>query len=295
MMESIMKRFLILSFLLIISATISRADWPLFHGDLERTGFSSISTTAGLVELWQADLGSPVYISPVVADGKVYVSTADARLFAFDAFTGVQLWQATPGSWLEASPTVFEGRLYLPCVDHFVYCYDAGDGSLLWEVETGSWVESSPLAFDGKVYVGGSDHQFYAFDALDGSLLFSIESEFDVITAPSTDGQNIFYAGDDEQIHAVTPDGAPLWTASAGGAVYGAPVVAEGKIIYASVANGSGLSLNRLAALSIATGAEIWSRNFEEYEFLYGTPAVAYGNVYIGDFQGSVYACNLDD
>ncbi len=290
-----MKRiFLIPTFILLVWGSAA-ADWPLFHGDDQRTGYYPESTTAGLVDLWQADLGSPIYVSPVISDGSVFISTADARLFALDEATGATIWQINLGSWSEASPTVSAGRIFVPCVDHRLYCLDAQTGAVIWVAETKSWIESSPLVFAGKVLLGGSDHHFYAFDQDDGSLLFSLPSDYDVITAPSTDGQNIFYGGDDGKIRSVTPDGVVIWTADAGGAVYGAPAAAEGKVVYGSIANGEGSSFNRLAALDASSGTEIWRQDFDGYEFLYGTPTVAYGNVYIGDFQGNVRAFDLDD
>lgn len=271
------------------------ADWPLFHGDLARTGYSPEVTTAGLVELWQIDLGSPIYGSPVIAEGKIYVSVADAHLYAFDAASGNPVWQIEPGSWLESTPTIDQNRLYFGCVDHAVYCVDALSGSAFWQYETESWVESSPLVFDGKVFIGGMDHHLYVFDAIDGTLQYMIQTTGDVLTVPATDGSSVFFSGDDEKIHAITASGTSLWTVDAPGPVYGAPVSAEGKVLYGTIANGQGLSYNRLVALDAGTGGQIWQHEFVEYDFLYGTPTVGYGNVYIGGFQGAVYAFDLDD
>ncbi len=270
-----------------------QADWPLFHGNSARTGLSTEITTAGLVDLWTVDLGSAIYTSPVVADGRVYISTADARLIALNANTGSILWQQTLGSWTESTPAVAGGRIYLGCNDHKVYCFDALTGSLLWLATTASWVESSPLVFNNQVYMGGMDHHLYAYQALTGNLNFAIPTDGDMLTAPSTDGTNVFFSGDDEKIHAITPSGSPVWTTIADGAVYGAPVAAEGKIIYGSVANGQGIAINRLKALNANTGASIWQHDFAEYDFLYDTPAVGYGHVYVGGFQGAVYAFDL--
>ncbi|MFH1862722.1 MAG: PQQ-binding-like beta-propeller repeat protein, partial [bacterium] len=270
-------------------------DWHMFHGNNARTGFSSENTTAGLVPLWTANLGSAIYNSPIVADGRLFITTTDARLIAFDPNAGTVLWQTTLGSWADGAPMVSDGRLYIGCVDHRVYCFNASTGALNWVAQTGSWVESSPLVFAGKVYIGSMDHRFYAFNALTGAQVFSIPTEGDVLTAPSTDGQNVYFAGDDEQIHAITQTGGTLWTVAAGGAVYGAPLAAEGKIVYGSIANGEGLSYNRLRALDASTGAQVWQQQFGEHDFIYGTPAVGYGNVYMATFQGTVYAYDLDN
>lgn len=280
----------------VLAATaMGQPQWPLFHGDMARTGFSSGTTTAGLVELWDTDLGSAVYTSPVAAGGRVYISTADARLVALEAATGNLLWQDTLPSWSESTPAVSGGRIYLGCNDHKIYCLDAATGGSLWQALTQSWVESSPLVFDGKVYIGGMDHHFYAWDAVTGAPVFSIQAGGDLLTAPSTDGQKVFFSGDDEKIHAVTPTGSALWTQEAPGAVYGAPVVAEGKIVYGSIANGGGLSYNRVKAINAATGASLWQYDGGQNDFFYATPAAGYGNVYLPGFQGTVRAFDLDD
>ncbi|TKJ40641.1 hypothetical protein CEE37_06670 [candidate division LCP-89 bacterium B3_LCP] len=290
-----MKRTVILSIILTLSINIAHADWPLFHGDLARTGYSSETTTAGLVELWSVDLGSAVYTSPVVADGEVYLSTTNAQLYAFDQETGVQLWQVPLGSWLDVPPTFHQNKLFFGSNDHKVYCLDAQSGNVLWQAQTGSWVKSSPLVFDGKVFVGSSDHHFYAFDINTGTELFRIPLNGDVITAPSTDGTDVFFAGDDEMIHAITTNGNSLWSVSMGGAVYCAPVCAENKIIYGTIANGEGLSYNRIVALDAANGSQVWMQQLAQYDFLYGTPAVGYGSVYIPDCQGTVHAYDIND
>ncbi|RJP78425.1 MAG: T9SS C-terminal target domain-containing protein [Candidatus Zixiibacteriota bacterium] len=290
-----MKRLILLSLLLGLPLPAARADWPLLHGNPARTGHNPEITTAGLVHLWEADLESPVYASPVMAAGRVYVGTADARLVCLDAATGATLWQQMLGSWSEGAPAVAGGRIYLGASDHKVYCFDAVTGAPLWQAVTGSWVESSPLVFQDQVYVGGMDHRFRAYQAATGNPVFSLVTDGDVRTAPSTDGQNVFFSGDDEMIHALTPAGAPLWTVTAPGAVYSAPVAAEGKVVFGSIANGGGLSFNRLTAVSSTTGAVVWQRDFGPMDFRYAAPAVGYGAVYTAGFQGSVSAYDLDD
>jgi outer membrane protein assembly factor BamB len=270
------------------------ASWPLFHGNDARTGYSSEITTAGLVALWDVDLGSPIYVSPVVSEDRVFIGTADARLLALNPATGAVLWSVNLASWSESTPAVANGQLFFGCNDHKVYSLNAATGGVLWQAQTSSWVESSPLVFSGKVYIGGMDHKLYAYDAASGALTFSITTNGDVLTAPATDGQDVFFAGDDEMIHAITSTGGALWTVPAGGAVFGAPVAADGKIVYGSIANGQGGSYNRVRALNASTGAQVWLYESTQYDFFYGTPAVGYGNLYVGGFQGTVIAFDLD-
>jgi len=290
-----MKRYTFATIILLFAASIASASWPIFMGNDARTGFTDDVTTAGLVESWQLDLESPIYISPVTSNSMVHVATADGRLVGILKDTGQLVWETQLPGWLEQAPTRYYNFLYFGCTDHLVYCAGASDGYVPYTFETGSWVESSPLVYQDEVYVGSSDHKFYKLTYNGLELQFALEMAYDVITAPSVAGDYICFGGDDEKIHAVDASGTEIWRANAGGAVYGAPMYTDGKVIYASVANGQGTTFNRIGALDAVSGIQIWMNQYDQYNFFYGSPAAAYGNVYIGDYQGWIRALNEAD
>ena len=68
------------------------ADWPLFRGDARMTGVSSSKLPDKLDERWTFKCKDAVESAPAIADGVVYVASADKHLYALDlalAFEGL--------------------------------------------------------------------------------------------------------------------------------------------------------------------------------------------------------------
>ncbi|MBO0872369.1 MAG: PQQ-binding-like beta-propeller repeat protein [Pseudonocardia sp.] len=80
------------------------ADWPTYHGDNARAGFSADDPDpVNPAVAWQARLDGAVYASPIVVGQRVIAATEAGSLYALDAHTGAVLWRAhladpVPGS-----------------------------------------------------------------------------------------------------------------------------------------------------------------------------------------------------
>jgi outer membrane protein assembly factor BamB len=81
-----------------------------------------VITTSGAVEAlsrgegqrqWQFDPPDPIFGSPVVADGTVYVAGSGGRIYGLDVRTGAELWRVNAGSDIESNVTVVEGGLFI--------------------------------------------------------------------------------------------------------------------------------------------------------------------------------------
>ena len=70
--------------------------------------------------------GCPV--AAVVANGVVYVGSADANVYALNAATGNRLWSYATGDAVFASPAVVNGDLYVGSFDGNVYMFDLAAG-----------------------------------------------------------------------------------------------------------------------------------------------------------------------
>jgi len=131
---------------------------------------------ANCTPLWIAQTTAPSNgfspdSSPAVANGVVYVGSADHYLYAFKAdgcgqASCAPLWTAQTGGWVGSS-AVANGVVYVGSADHYLYAFKAdgcGQASCapLWTAQTGGWVGSSVVA-NGVVYVGSDDHKLYAF------------------------------------------------------------------------------------------------------------------------------------
>jgi outer membrane protein assembly factor BamB len=108
------------------------SDWPTYRCDAQRSGSTKAKIAPQLQIDWTADLDGRLS-SPVVSDGRLFVSEVDAHtLHALDAETGKLLWSFTTGGRIDSPPTCRAGRVLFGSADGRVYCLRAADGALAW-------------------------------------------------------------------------------------------------------------------------------------------------------------------
>jgi len=108
-------------------------DWPTFRHDNERSGaVKTVVEPTDLKRAWATKLGGKLS-TPVVADGKLFVASADVHgVHALSASTGERLWTFTAGGRIDSPPTIWKGRALFGSADGHVYCLNTNDGSLVW-------------------------------------------------------------------------------------------------------------------------------------------------------------------
>ena len=72
--------------------------------------------------------GGAVWSSTAVADGVVYVGSADGYVYALDAENGALLWSSAIDSAVLSSPVVIDGRVYVSSENGLVYALKAWPG-----------------------------------------------------------------------------------------------------------------------------------------------------------------------
>jgi outer membrane protein assembly factor BamB len=113
---------------------------------------------------WNYTSGGPVYSSPAIAGGVVFVSSDDGNVYALNASTATLIWRySTTGSLVDSSPAVAGGVVFVGSDDKVVYALDVSSGAYLWGYTTGNDVWSSPAVAGGIVYAGSLDGKVYAF------------------------------------------------------------------------------------------------------------------------------------
>ncbi len=174
-------------------------EWAMFHHDL---GHSSATDSSGILPQgtlkWVFPTGGPIYSSPAVADGIVYVGSVDHKLYALDTATGAKRWEYETGSWVESSPAIVNGIVYIGSNDGRLYALDAHSGEKLWDFKTKYPIKSSPAVADGIVYFGAYDYYIYALDAIKGTKLWDFETMGYVASSPVV-SNGIVYAGSGSQ------------------------------------------------------------------------------------------------
>jgi outer membrane protein assembly factor BamB len=250
-----------------------QTDWPQFHFEADGTRLNPYEnvltpkTVRGLGLRWSYKTGSAVFTAPALANGVVYVGS----------------------SWPEFS----------------IYALNASTGAKLWSYDTGGDVLSSPAAADGVVYVGSDGGGgLYALNAKTGRMLWTYP--IDVYTSSPTVENGVLYVGSvySNSVYALdAKTGHELWSYDTGAFVQSSPAVVNG-VVYVS-AGGGGLGNDGvLYALNAKTGSKLWSypiggcckESAPTPAYLQHTsessPAVADGVVYVGSWDGTVYALN---
>src|SRR5690348_8549998 len=130
------------------------ADWPTYHGDLQRTGVAAgMPTPKALRVKAKLSLDAAVYASPIVAGGVAFVATENNTVYAFDLTAGNrQVWKnhlgaASPASerpcgnidplGITGTPIYAGGLIYVVAgytspVRHELVALDARTGAVRW-------------------------------------------------------------------------------------------------------------------------------------------------------------------
>jgi quinohemoprotein ethanol dehydrogenase len=150
---------------------------------------------------WEADFPTnrAMESTPLVHDGKLYVTLPWGYLYAFDAKTGTELWNYDsssdranlinmccgpvnrgPGLWVGDDGVT---RIFMATLDGRLLALNAGTGELLWEVQVTPAGKDSQYSItgparviQGKVMVGSSGGEygvrgfFTAYDAITGEM-----------------------------------------------------------------------------------------------------------------------------
>ena len=147
---------------------------------------------------WAFATGSPIAVSPRVADGMIYVG--GDRMSALDAATGHLRWRYRSGPGYTVPPLVAAGAAYVGYVQfgsdagqpgrgtYRVYAMDPVNGQVRWAYPA-RHVTVPRAASQGMVFAGSYDRSVYALDAASGDLRWAAPASqpiFQVTVAGAT-------------------------------------------------------------------------------------------------------------
>src|SRR3989338_2694851 len=151
----------------------TKTDWPTFHGDSARTGFSESKAPSKPNVLWKWTFDDFVKIGydgnfegnwPIINDDKVFI--APESIFALELKTGEKIWSYSEEerSFFPRGLAAGSGKLFISVnagdnlrnlPSGYVYALDEGTGKFLWKYQTHKGVSYSlPLFADNKVFIG---------------------------------------------------------------------------------------------------------------------------------------------
>jgi quinohemoprotein ethanol dehydrogenase len=177
-------------------------EWRSYGRDYSEQRFSPLTQiTAGNISqlglAWFGDLaerGGSYETTPLIADGRIYVSTPWSKVYAFDARTGQQLWKydpQVPGEWavklccgiVNRGVGIHEDNIIWATLDGRLVSVKAATGELVWEkqiTDREGWhsITGAPRIADGRVFIGEAGSEYHqrgymaAYDANNGDELW---------------------------------------------------------------------------------------------------------------------------
>jgi alcohol dehydrogenase (cytochrome c)/quinohemoprotein ethanol dehydrogenase len=186
----------------VAQTTDNAGEWRSYGRDYSEQRYSPLTqiTTDNITQLdlaWFGDLserGGSYEATPLVADGRIYVSTPWSKVYAFDARTGAQLWKydpKVPGDWavklccgiVNRGVAMYEDNIIWATLDGRLVSVKAATGELVWEKQITDRegfhsITGAPRIADGRVFIGEAGSEYHqrgymaAYDANNGNELW---------------------------------------------------------------------------------------------------------------------------
>lgn len=305
----------------------TQTDWPTFHGDNARTGFSESKAPSKPNVLWKWTFDDFTKIGydgnfegnwPIIDEDKVFIAPED--IFALDLKTGKKVWSyAEEGrSFFPRGLAAGNGKLFVSVnaddnlrtlPPGFVYALDESMGKFLWRYQTQKGVSHSlPLFAGNKVFVGDDSGNIYALNANNGNLIWKKYLNAEVIhSSPAYSNGMVFVGTEGSQRSNAMPShlyaldaetGKELWRFKLDyiqgklNLIHATPAIAD-DVAYVGAENGYFYALNE------KDGSLIWKQKIAsgsgELIGVSSAAAVGYGKVFIGAYEGKFLALDQKD
>ncbi len=207
-------------------------------------------------------------------DGRLYVTTGFARVFALDAQTGAPIWEARAPAPMRAAPTVSQGRVFAVTLDNQLLALSAEDGRQLWihaglTEATGIVGGASPAVSGPIVVAPYSSGELFAIRVENGRVLWSeslspverfsaLSTLSDIAGRPLIDRDLVIATSHSGRSIAIElRRGGPAWELSAGGT---ADPWLAGETVFLITGDARLLAVNRI------DGRVRWVRQLARYE-----------------------------
>ena len=159
-------------------------DWPSYGRDYSEQRYSplkqiNVANVSQLGLAWYGDLaerGGSYETTPLVTDGRIFVTSPWSKVYAFDAKTGKRLWKYdphVPGEYavklccgiVNRGVGVWQGKVIWGTLDGRLIAVDARTGDKVWEIQATDpkkWlsITGAPRIADGRIFIGEAGSEF---------------------------------------------------------------------------------------------------------------------------------------
>lgn len=273
------------------------------------TNYVFYAVDLGCKEVWKVPTGDRIKSDALVVGERVFATSYDGHVYAFEAATGKTLWtfpalqparlelppEPAPPPAAETKPRALADkrskgkRRAEPPPPPAAAPAAPPAPPAAPRVVPGDFSYSSPAHADGVLYVGNLDHHLYAIDAADGSLRWRYRTAGPVTSSPLVIDGVVYFGSNDGNLYAIDVDKRePLWKLPTKDWMNSSPRHADG-VLYV------GSNDRHIYAIELKSGRTQWRA--ETAGPAIAIPAV-YQNLVIGagaSGDGAVYALQRDD
>lgn len=259
----------------------ARTSWPLPGGSAEQS-VEHVEGPTTLDVAWRRGFGMGsarghhVTAPPVMADGKVFVMDAEARVSAIDAKSGQVTWSRDLAPERRAEREGFGGgvayaggKLYVTSGYRFVARLDAATGAEEWRRPTEQPIHAAPTVAAGRVMAVAIDNTLLTFETATGTPSWTYQALSEPArilgaSSPAVSGETVVASFSSGELVALrAANGNDLWSEGLSRAsrtnalseirdIVGRPVVYRGDVFAASHSGA-------FAAVDLRTGAPRWT------------------------------------
>jgi outer membrane protein assembly factor BamB len=244
-------------------------------------------------------------------DGRLFVTTGFARVYALDPATGATVWEARAPAPMRAAPTVADGRVFAVTLDNQLMALSAENGRELWTHSglteaTGIVGGASPAVAGSIVIAPYSSGELFAIRAENGRVLWSeslspverlssIATLSDIAGRPVIDRDLVVASSHGGRSVAIElRRGAPAWEINAGGQAD--PWVA-GDAVFMLTGDA------RMLAITRTEGRVRWAQQLARFKneeertgpISWAGPVLAGGLLYVVNSLGQMLALSTED
>jgi outer membrane protein assembly factor BamB len=169
---------------------VHAGDWASYRGGNARNDVSKLAIPAGVKLEWSAEVSrGTLPTAPVTSGGLIFVADRSGAVRALDG-SGKIIWTAYTSGPIYYPPAVANDRIYVGSADGRVYAYAAHDGRFLWSYRVGpkdywihvyerlvsAWPVAGGVVVDGDTVYAAAGITHYdgthvvALDAITGEL-----------------------------------------------------------------------------------------------------------------------------
>jgi outer membrane protein assembly factor BamB len=124
----------------------------------EYASLVAINAEPGASVLWENYDYLSEAASPVAKDGLLYLATSFGVIVCYDATSGEQVWELDVGSQIYSSPIIAENKLYLMDNDGVMHIMKADrSGTMINQPALGEPSYAIPAFADGRIYIRGAE------------------------------------------------------------------------------------------------------------------------------------------